>query len=191
MAKLKICKNCGKKINATSNFCPNCKSESFEDISTIDNIKYLLFYWQVNGGYILSKTKVITLFIFISSVIDWFISGNFAIFWDTLTAVALFAVGFAFHKILKNDKPSENVVNHTDNGLIIDLMQLLFYWQDKETGEYEVSMAKTLSVIAAIIVGLYYNIATANLIILKTFGASLVIALPIFAIGYIIHRLKD
>ncbi|WP_295614571.1 zinc ribbon domain-containing protein [uncultured Methanobrevibacter sp.] len=191
MAKLKICKNCGKKINATSNFCPHCKSESFEDISTMDNIKYLLFYWQVNGGYILSKTKVITLFIFISSIIDWFISGNFAIFLDTITAVALFGVGFAFHMILKNDKPSENVVNHTDNGLIIDLMQLLFYWQDKETGEYEVSMTKTLSIIAAVIVGLYYNIATANLIILKTFGASLVIVLPIFTIGYIIHRFKD
>lgn len=110
---------------------------------------------------------------------------------DTITAVALFGVGFAFHMILKNDKPSENVVNHTDNGLIIDLMQLLFYWQDKETGEYEVSMTKTLSIIAAVIVGLYYNIATANLIILKTFGASLVIVLPIFTIGYIIHRFKD
>lgn len=157
----------------------------------MDNIKYLLFYWQVNGGYILSKTKVITLFIFISSIIDWFISGNFAIFLDTITAVALFGVGFAFHMILKNDKPSENVVNHTDNGLIIDLMQLLFYWQDKETGEYEVSITKTLSIIAAVIVGLYYNIATANLIILKTFGASLVIVLPIFTIGYIIHRFKD
>lgn len=191
MAKLKICKNCGKKINATSNFCSHCKSESFEDISTMDNIKYLLFYWQVDGGYVLSKTKVVTLFIYISCIIDWFIDWSFAIFGDTLSAVVLFAVGFAFHKILKNDKPSENVVDHTDNGLIIDLIQLLFYWQDKETGEYEVSMAKMLTLISALILGLYYNITTGNLLIMKTFGASLVIAAPIFTIGYIIHRFKD
>lgn len=188
MAKLKICKNCGEKVNVASNFCPQCKSESFNEISTLENIKYILFYWQVDGGYVLSKTKVITLLIYISCVIDWFICGSYAILGDTLTAVALLAVGFALHKILKNDKPSENVVKNTDTGLINDLIHLFFYWQDKETGLYDISMTKIIALIASIMLGLYYDITIGNTSIMRTFGASLVVAVPTFTVGYIIHR---
>lgn len=191
MRKLKICDNCGKKVSMTSNFCPKCKSQSFRGMSAIENMKYVLFYWEVNGGFILSKTKLVSLFILLSCAIDWFIGGYFSVIEDVLTAVILFAVGFALHKILKNDKPSDNVVNNNDNGLVNDLIHLLFYWQDKKSGEYEIAITKILSLLSGLILGLYYDIAWGNLLIMKALGAGIVIALPIFIVGYIIHRVQS
>ncbi|MBR6023428.1 MAG: zinc ribbon domain-containing protein [Methanobrevibacter sp.] len=191
MSKFKICDNCGKKVKITSNFCPNCKSQSFGEISTADNIKYILFYWEVDGGFMLSKTKLVSLFILISCAIDWFIGGYFSVLEDVLLAIVLFAIGFALHKILKNDKPSDNVVNNNDDGFINDLIHLLFYWQDKESGKYEIAIAKILSLVSGLLLGLYYDIAWGNLLIMRALGAGIVIAIPVFTVGYIIHRIQS
>ena len=62
MAKLKICKNCGKKINATSNFCPHCKSNHIKRNGHKNNVQRYLCLdckktFNITTNTIVSSTK--------------------------------------------------------------------------------------------------------------------------------------
>ena len=116
---------------------------------------------------------------------------QFAIFGDVILAVVLFAVGFVLHKILGNDKPSENVVLNNDNGLIDDFAHLLFYWQDKETGEYTISKTKIISLIIFYILAFYSVFTSPDANLMFAIGAGAVLGVPAFFVGYLIHRFTN
>lgn len=156
-----------------------------------NDLIHKLFYWKVDGGYILAKTKVVTIFLYIGFVIDWFIDMGFPVLIDTVTAIAIFIIGFILHKLLKNDQPSENVVKNNDYGFVKDLTNLLFYWQDKETGEHILSKTKIITVIAFIVVALYFALTVQGFNVMNCFGAGIGVAIPLFVIGFIIHKLMN
>lgn len=188
-AKYKVCNDCGKPVDINSNFCPHCKSQSFRDMSTLEDIKYKLLYWDYGDGFILSKTKLIALGWFISGIIDAIISfESGAFFAGIILAIFSLIIGVVCHKIFGNDKPSINVINNNDDGLIDDFAHLLFYWQDKETGEYARSKTKIISLILAYLCALWFACTSTDAALIGAIFVGLIIGVPAFLIGYLIHR---
>ena len=161
------------------------------ETSSSGDLIHKLFYWEVDGGYILAKTKTVSIFLYIGFIIDWFIDMSFAVVGDTLTVIVVFIIGFALHKILKNDQPSENVVKNNDYGFIQDLINLLFYWQDKESGKHVISKTKIITVISFLVSGIYCALTVGGFNVMNTFGAGIGVAVPVFIVGFIIHKLMN
>ena len=96
----KICNNCGAKVNVNANFCTECKSQSFRTKAVVvrknnepASLKHRLLYWEYDGEFVLSKSKIsgITVFLLV------FISG-------------LFTPGFVFIYTLFS-VPSQNITH--------------------------------------------------------------------------------
>ena len=67
----KTCKNCGAKVDLKANFCPECKSQSFRVNAVVVkksdepvSLKHRLFYWNYDGEFILSKSKIAAITVF-------------------------------------------------------------------------------------------------------------------------------
>lgn len=79
------------------------------DYGLITDLKYLFFYWQDrNGGYVISKTKVISFIIFLIMFCVGLLTLNVnivfgAIFFALLFEIPAFAIGFAIHKLTFKD----------------------------------------------------------------------------------------
>lgn len=67
----KICNNCGRRVESKVKYCPECQSQSFRDIAEItvadNNIVHKAFYWPYPEGYVLSKSKLASISVFIFS----------------------------------------------------------------------------------------------------------------------------
>ena len=186
----KICKKCGKYVNDNVKFCPECKSQSFKTVNELtlpgNTQIHTLFYWNYDGKYVLSKTKISTALVFIICILLSITSKELFLF-SFILAIITFMLGVGLHQLLS--KPNINKIKHNDYGLGEDLRHLFFYWQNNE-GEYVLSKTKITSIILGILcstLGLTLN--PPNLIAVFVFG--LLFGTPIFAIGYGIHRLVN
>ena len=148
----KTCNNCGAKVDVRANFCPECKSQSFRksavavrDEGKPSSFKRALLYWNYNGEYVLAKSKVIAicvfLFLFIASFTSPAMAGTFVL--AIILSAITFVVGFIFH-IIKG-RPSNAVITYNDYGVIQDIIHLFFFWQNKKTGEFVLSKTKIIS----------------------------------------------
>lgn len=188
----KICSKCGNKVSGDVKFCPMCRSQSFRNINEISKPKntlvHKLFYYDERNHYILSKSKVGALFVFLI-----FLTTNFILPTRIISAfifsVIAYLIGLSVHK-LTNPKVSPGVLKNNDYGLLTDLKHLLFYWQDKKTGEHEFSKTKMISFLMFVLVFLI-SPKTGESPFFVNITAALIIAVPIFIIGYAVHRLTS
>lgn len=197
-SKYKICTNCGNKVDVDYNFCPNCKSQSFSDqpvratkVNPPSGLAQTLLYWNYDGEFVLSKTKVgsilVFLFLFISGLFSPAPAGVFiiALIFAAITAL----LGFALHAI--KGKPSEATIKYNNYGVIPDLLHLFFFWQNKKTGEFVLSKTKILSFLIFIVFCLIcaFNYGPATFAVVILFG--LAFETPVFLIGCGIHKLVN
>lgn len=88
---------------------PKAVKITHNDYGLAADLKHLFFYWQDrNGGYVISKTKIISFIIFLIMVCVGInaVSANIffgAIFFGLIFEVPAFAVGFLIHKLTFKD----------------------------------------------------------------------------------------
>ncbi|WP_296863641.1 zinc ribbon domain-containing protein [uncultured Methanobrevibacter sp.] len=189
----KICINCGETVNDNANFCPNCKSTSFRHKAEVTanskpSIIHSLFYWEVDGKYILAKSKLAAIFTFAVMILSTFVSPVVPgmIILTAIFTLLVFLIGYLGHYF--KFKPSKAKLDNNDLGFITDLKHLLFYWQSKKTGEYVLSKTKVFSILIFIIFSLIAVVSNSPaLVVYVVIG--LIFAIPASIIGFVIHKI--
>ncbi len=188
----KICNNCGREVDDRTNFCPNCKSQSFRNKNELaaknNNMVHKLFYWDYDGYYVLSKAKLTSIAVFLMFSVVAILSGapGVMVLLAFIFALLIFAIGFGIHKI-RGNLPEVKVINN-DYGIITDMIHLLFFWQDSE-GDYVLSKTKIISHLVFV---LFFAISLTGPLV-TLFGAimvGLLFEIPAFLIGFAIHKLS-
>ena len=196
-SQYKICNNCGEKVEAEYNFCPNCKSQSFRESAVEVRAKpsqsaiiYNLLYWNYDGKYVLSKSKVGGICTFLMIAVSAFaippLGGGIVV--AVFACLFVFLVGCLIHFL--TPKPGDAVISNNDYGVVEDLKHFFFYWQNKKTGEFILSKTKIASLAIFVIfffVGAFLPSSNVFMMILMGLTAGI----PAFAIGYVIHRLTN
>ena len=190
----KICAQCNTQVDETSKFCPRCGSSEFVEekaevmVSTSKpSLIHSLFYWNYDGHYVLSKSKligIVTFFVILSTGIGKSYFGAMVLV-SFILAMIIFLFGCIIHHF--NKKPSDQKLIHNDYGIIRDIIDLLFYWQNEKTGEYVLSKTKIITIVLFFV----YAIVAVAFNAPNLFGVILlgmIVALPAFLIGYAIHR---
>lgn len=186
----KICTNCGNIVQDDSKFCPNCGSENFKNQYEVApaNPSYVhkLFYWNYNGKYVLSKSKVSSVIVFLLFSIVAMLSGapGGILFFAVIFAILTYVLGFAIHQII--GPPSQEYINHNDYGLLEDLKHLFFFWQNKQ-GEYVLSKTKIVSHFIFLIFFIY-AMYQPNLVLISKIAFAVILETPAFILGYAIHK---
>lgn len=187
----KICNNCGNKVNETANFCPKCKSTSFRNIYEIskpnNSLVYRLFYNYQESYFILSKSKVAAVLVFLLFM-TLAVDSPAIIPFAAVAAALVYVIGNAIHNLIGDDGVSGAVIENSNYGLLTDLKHLFFYWQDSSTGEFVLSKTKTVTVLVFLLfasLGALFGLS--GVFALSLFGLS--IAIPVFFAGYGIHRI--
>lgn len=191
----KICKSCGKSVDDAANFCPYCKGSTFtkanEVVEANSSPVHTLFYRNYNGRYVLSRTKVASAIVFLVFVFLGLLSPEF---WGMLILGLIFAgftyvMGFAVRKII--GPPSQARIEHNDYGLGRDLINMFFFWQNKE-GYYVPSKTKLISHVIFVVFFIFaLTVATPAMAVPVSFFFALFFEAPAFLIGYGIHRLTN
>lgn len=187
----KICNNCGSKVNGSANFCPKCKSTSFRNVYEItksnNTLVHKIFYDYQDSYYVLSKSKVAAVLVFLLFMTLVFNSPSIIIF-AVVIAALVYVIGTSAGKLLESDRLPRAVVENNNYGLLTDLKHLFFYWQDKQTGEYTLSKTKTITVLVFLLfasLGAVFSLPGVFAFALL----GLLVATPTFFAGYGIHRL--
>ena len=189
----KICTGCGETVNDNANFCPNCKSTSFRHKAEVTanskpSVIHSLFYWEVDGKYILAKSKLAAIFTFAVMILSTFVSPVVPgmIILTAIFTLLVFLIGYLGHYF--KFKPSKAKLDNNDLGFITDLKHLLFYWQSKKTGEYVLSKTKVFSILIFIIFSLIAVVSNSPaLVVYVVIG--LIFAIPASIIGFVIHKI--
>ena len=192
----KICNNCGKTLEDNINICPYCNSKDLRVKNELANrnndIVHILFYSSYPEGRILSKTKIISIGVFLFFFTFWLLIGAHPIFVliSLLFALISLLIGMVIHRF--KHPPSALKIRNNDYGLGEDLKNLLFFWQD-EKGNYIPSKTKLISFslfIAGFVLGIF---VVRPYPILGGVIYGFMFEIPALAIGYVIHRftLKD
>ena len=189
----KVCTNCGKTVNDTDKFCPYCRSTSFRNkyqvVEANDTPVHKLLYWNYDGQYVLSKSKVTAVCVFLMFSVVALASGAPA-------AILVFAFGFAgltyllgygIHQMI--GRPLQARLDHNDYGLITDLKHFLFYWQNRQ-GQYVLSKTK---IVSHLIFLMFFGIGMAmpNTVLIVAIWFGLFFEVPAYLIGYGIHKLTN
>lgn len=189
----KICNNCGNAVDDSVNFCPACKSQSFrqkQEITTPNNtVTHKLLYWEYDGHYVLSKSKVTSIAVFLMFSLIAIPSGapGGILFFAFIFAALTYVLGFAIHKII--GRPLSAKITHNDYGLASDLAHLLFFWQNNE-GEYVLSKTKIISSLIFILffaVGLTSPAGSLFVGVL----VGIIFGIPAFLVGFGVHKLTN
>ena len=191
MKMSKICNNCGKTLENNINVCPYCNSTDLRVKNELtkenNDIVHRLFYYSYPEGKILSKSKTISIAVFLFFFISWLLVGAHPIFimLSLLFALIALLIGMIVHRF--KHPPSALKIRNNDYGLGEDLKNLLFFWQD-EKGNYVPSKTKLISFvlfIAGFVVGLFTVKPNP---VFGGFILGVVFEIPAFAVGYVIHR---
>lgn len=152
------------------------------------SLVHKLFYWPYPEGYVLSKTKLATLFVFAYFFIFWMVGGAhpFFVVLSIIFALVTFLVGLVFHKIL--GEPTPYRARNNDFGLFIDIKNLLFFWQDKN-GNYVLSKTKIVSLIVFLLTFVIGIFSLRAPLALGSVLIGFLVWVPTFAIGTVIHKL--
>lgn len=189
----KICINCGETVNDTANFCPNCKSTSFRHKAEVTtnskpSLIHSLFYWEVDGKYILAKSKLAAIFTFAVMILSTFVSPVVPgmLILTAIFTLLVFLIGYLGHYF--KFRPSKAKLDNNDLGFITDLKNLLFYWQSKKTGAYVLSKTKIFTLLIFIMFSLIAAVSKSPaLVIYVVIG--LIFAIPASIIGFVIHKI--
>ena len=189
----KICNRCGNEVDDNVKFCPYCKGQTFrpkQEVATPnDTMIHKVFYWNYDNRYVLSKSKITTIGVFIMFSVFALISGApiGILFFAVIFSALMFMFCFALHKIA--GPPSPEKLKHNDYGLVQDFINLLFFWQNREGG-YALSKTKIIShLIFLAFFGIGLFMPMTNLFISIMFG--LIFEVPAFVLGYGIHKLTN
>lgn len=186
----KICNKCGNKVDGSVKFCPNCNSQSFRNINEVikqkEGIVQKLFYKSEDGCFVLSKSKLIAIIIFILFASIDVMNIGF-LFISLIIAMLFYLIGFAIRRVI-NDRglDSKSFSKNNNLGLLVDLKNLLLFWQDRQTGEFVLSKTKLISLLIFVIVVFSYAYINTTVFVMISLG--LIITAPAFCIGYVIHR---
>ena len=88
---------------------PKINKLKYNDYGLITDLKHLLFYWQTrNGGYVLSKTKIISFAIFLLGVGIGLATASTMVAFTAIIVGVFFevpalAIGFGIHKLTSDD----------------------------------------------------------------------------------------
>ena len=190
----KICNNCGNAVDDSVNFCPYCKSQSFRnlnEITTPDNsLVHRLFYWNYDGGYVLSKSKVsgIAAFLLFSVIALGSGAPGTIIIFAFIIGGLIFMIGFALHQLVSF--PSKAQISHNDYGLIQDILHLLFFWQNSE-GAFVVSKTKIISFMVFLLFASIAAVSPFNTSLFVCIVIGLLFEIPVFLIGFVVHKLTN
>ena len=150
------------------------------------DISKLLFYWDENGNYAFSRTKFLTVVTFIICLIDGIISFSILdlLIVAVLLCVPVFLIGFFIHKLANIDS------SFYSGNLLYDVKHFLFYWY--EGNRFRLSKTKIITGIV-ILIGLLFLITDLDagdleFAFVACVMTSLLFAIPVFLIGYAIHR---
>lgn len=194
----KICNGCGKKVNVNANFCPSCKSQSFRTEAVVVrksnepvSFTHKLLYWDYNGEFVLSKSKLAGICVFVFC----FITGLSlsAAMWSVIPVGVIFGLlvyflGFALHQI--RGKPKEAVISFNDYGVVRDIGHLLFFWQNKNTGEYVPAKTKIISFLFFVLIALVTT-QLPNPALFVSIAVAAIFTAPVFLVGCGIHKLTN
>ena len=200
----KICSRCGCEVDDSVNFCPDCRSQSFRGEitqaktavvmheATQSDLVYKLFYWKTDGGYMLSKTKVtsVCVFLFFIACVITGAPAAGGIFLAVLFSALVYVLGYAIHSMLAGAGANSVLVKYNDYGLLTDLKHLLFYWQDKKTGGFVLSKTKICSHLIFLIVAVAAGMTPFTSFAVCVF-AGLMVEVPAFVIGWGVHKLTN
>lgn len=193
MKMTKICNKCGRSLEDSVNFCPNCKSTSFRNKNEIvqyDTPVHRLLYWNYDGKYAISKSKVTGIVVFLIFSVLALASGAPAaiLLFAAVFGILTYIIGFGVHQMIS--RPSQTKLEHNDYGLLTDLKHFFFYWQNRQ-GQYVLSKTK---IISHLIFLMFFSIALSlpsviNLFVAVLFGV--IFEIPVFFVGYGIHKLAN
>lgn len=188
----KICNYCGSEVDENTHFCPNCKSQSFrkkgELIKADNSLKHRMFYLNYNNQYIMSKTKLASIVVFVMFTLGALTANMFGAFVFLLGiffAIIIWAAGYVIQKLVYRPSPAQ--LDYNDEGFMPDLIHTLFYWQDKATGAFVLSKTKIISWIIFILSAAWSTLPGFNTAFLLFFAS--IFAVPAFIIGFVIHKL--
>ncbi|MBQ2654635.1 MAG: hypothetical protein IJF83_13865 [Methanobrevibacter sp.] len=198
MSEYKICANCGTKVDIDYNFCPNCKSQSFLEQPVAPSranppsaVAKTLLYWDYDGQYVLAKSKIcaigVFIWMFLSGLPGLSLAATF--FAGLIFATITFVLGYVIHAM--KGKPSQATIDYNNYGVLPDLYHLFFFWQNKITGEFVPSKTKIITaiifIISLIIMLVEYNPLTFFIMVF----AGLFFGIPAFLVGCGIHKLTN
>ena len=188
----KICNNCKKQVDDNVNFCPYCKSQSFTNSNEIvtvgdNSLMHRLFYWNYDGYYMLSKSKLAGLGVFFVLGILGLFSGAppVMIVVAIILALIVFLLFYAVHAMLPNPQKPKMINN--DYGLVQDLKHFLFFWQNREGG-FALSKTKIISHLVFVLFFLVGITAPSSNIVVGVL-VGLFFEIPVFLVGYGVHKI--
>ena len=190
----KICNNCSNTVDDNVKFCPHCKSQSFRPKAEVaaagdGGIVHKLFYWNYGGKYILAKSKLVSILVFILVLMMAIPSGIITdmIGIPLLFMVLVFLLGFGIHQL--TGMPSKPKLDNNNYGFLTDLKNLLFYWQNSK-GEYVLSKTKIISHIVFVIC-FFASVPIEPFSLETDIMVGIFFEIPVFAVGYLIHRFTN
>lgn len=193
----KICASCGRKVDIETNFCPSCKSQTFtSQPSRVEKnppagIAQTLLYWSYDGNFVLAKSKVAGIIVFLFFVLAAFNyefgAGMFIL--ALISAIFTFLVGYLIHYF--KGKPSDAVVKNNNNGVFTDLFNLFFYWQNRKTGEFVPSKTKIISFVMFILFTMLCAITASNPTLFASLAVGFIFSVPVFIVGFVIHKITN
>ena len=157
----KICSKCGKTVDDDAKVCPYCRGLTFRRANEVtvpkNNVVHKIFYWPYSQGNVLSKTKLLSIAVFLYLILFWLESGisAVAVGLAIIFAALTYLIGYLVHRFRGTPKTAR--IQNNDYGLGTDIVHLLFYWQDRN-GAYVISKTKCISFavfIGMFIVGLF------------------------------------
>lgn len=192
----KTCKNCGSEVNVNHTYCKECGGSEFITstapvVRKTQNptIMHRLFYWDYDGYYMLSKSKLVgigTFLVVLSATTLSLLPATIVV--GLIIAAIVFLIGWILHMLLSH--PSKPKLTHNDYGFVNDLIHLLFFWQNKNTGEFVKSKTKIISFMFFVLFVLLAVILNApSLFAVIVFG--IIFGMMAFFIGSGIHKLTN
>ena len=194
--KTKTCKKCGNTVEITAKYCQKCGSNEFVQKTEVivhqsqPSRVHKLLYWDYDGQYILSKSKLAGISSFILIALMSVITMDLlSLILGAIIGALVFFLGFAIHNLMP--KPSKSKLDYNDYGFLTDLYHFLFFWQNKKTGQFVLSKTKIISHLVFLLFAVIASFMpfSINLFAVVLFG--LVFEVPTFIIGYGIHKLTN
>lgn len=92
---------------------PSPNKIKYNDYGLVADLKHLLFFWQEkNGGFVLSKTKILSFAIFLLGVVFGLFSLDYMVFFGAIILgliceVPVFAIGTVIHKLTGDESQAQ------------------------------------------------------------------------------------
>lgn len=194
--RYKICTQCGSKVDADYNFCPNCKSQSFRNQpvrsshSAPSNISQKLLYWEYDGNYVMSKAKVAGIVVFLLFLGAAIVSPypGVGLILSVILGAVTYLVGYVIHSF---KKPKDAQIEYNNYGVVPDLIHLFFFWQNKKTGDFVLSKTKIISFAFFVLATVGFTIDLGLAALFTNMMAAILLEIPVFCLGYAIHKFTN